>query len=338
MGKSQMANLDYTLIVPELQPLAGRFFDKFYELEKGKFRLKFGRDNIIIELPLRLHKTKYIEQAPEASSFAMKIRKELKGKKLSSISQHGKDRVIVFDFEGTQLIAELFGKGNLVLIRDGKILAVYSREKWKGRELKARAEYKFPSTETRTLDEIFAAKGEKPVAAELRALDIGMSYVRAILEDAKVLDSKPLNELTKKETEEIEKSCKKLMDSLSPAVSYEDGKPIAFSLMKEGKEFPNLCEALDEYYGMPEAGAEEQTEKNKELEKLQHLLKTQEEKLVEFAKEEEEAKKKAAFIYENYGQIEELLSIYKKGGLDAIEKIAKEKEWKLNKKEKILEI
>ena len=327
MKKAQMANLDYTLVAGELQPLAGRFFDKFYELGKGRFRLKFGRDNILIELPTRLHKTKYLEQAPEATSFAMKVRKELKGKKLSSVSQHGKDRVIIFDFEGTRLIAEMFGKGNLVLVRDGKILAVYSRESWKGRQLRPNAEYKFPPSGTKTLDEILESGSSRPVAAELRALDIGMSYARALLKDAGVPDSKPLSELTGKEKDAVKSSCKKLLKD-----------PAGFSEFTKGKGFSSLSEALDRHYGIPEDSGTEPGQKTRELEKLERLLKSQEEKLAELKAGEEDARKKAEYIYSHYEEVEGILELYEKGGLQAIEKLAEEKGWKLDKKEKTIEI
>lgn len=322
-----MANLDYKLIVQELQPIVGKFYDKFYELETGKFRLKFGRDNILIELPLRIHKTKYIEEAPAATPFAMKIRKELKGKLLTKLSQHKKDRVIIFDFDGTKVIAEMFGKGNLVLVREGKILAVYSRERWKGRELKPRADYAFPPSETKTLEELMDSKSENAIAAELRSLDIGMSYVRALLEDAKVEHSKPLSELTKEEKAAIESSFRTLKSA-----------PHKFSAFTKGKKFPSLSEALDEYYGIPEPIDEEEEEKETELEKLTRLLETQEQRLKELKEEEQDARKKADYIYAHYEEIGEILSLYKKGGLEAVEKLAKEKGWTLNKKEKEIEI
>jgi len=327
MKKASMANLDYAIVTAELEPLTGRFFEKFYELGKGRFRLKFGRDSVIIELPLRLHKTKHIEQAPQATSFAMKMRKELRGRKLASISQHKKDRVIIFDFEGTQLIAELFGKGNLVLVRDGKIIAVYSREKWKDRLLLPKQEYKFPPEETKSLIEIFELKSDRAVAAELRSLDIGMSYVRAMLKEAGVEHSKHIAELTQKEKGKIEQTFQKLL--LNPREFS------AFSSEDASKE---LSELLDDYYGLPEVAEVAQTEKNKELKKLGRLLANQEEKLIEFAQKEEESKKKAAYLYEHYEDVEEILLLYKKGGLGAVEKLAKEKGWKLDKKEKTLEI
>jgi predicted ribosome quality control (RQC) complex YloA/Tae2 family protein len=327
MKKAIMANLDYTLMVRELQPIVGKFYDKFYEMDDGRFRLKFGRDNILVELPIRLHKTKYLEQAPEATAFAMKVRKELKGKLLTKLSQHKKDRVVVFDFDGTRIIAELFGKGNLVLERDGKILAVYSRESWKGRQLRANAEYKFPPSETKTLEEILSFQSENAIAAELRNLDIGMSYVRAMLEDAGVPDSLPANELSQEQKQAIASSHEKLLRH-----------PERFSAFTKGKHFPTLSEALDDYYGPPEESNEEEEEKNAEIERLNALLESQESKLKELHQDEQEARQNAEFIYSHYGEIEQILDLYRKSGIEAVEKLAEKKGWTLNKKEKVLEL
>lgn len=322
-----MANLDYTLIVRELQPIVGKFYDKFYELDDGRFRLKFGRDNILIELPTRLHKTKYLEQAPEATSFAMKVRKELKGKLLTKLSQRKKDRVIVFDFDGTRLIAEVFGKGNLVLERDGKILAVYSRESWKGRQLRQDAEYKFPPSETKTLEEILSSGSEDAVAAALRDLNIGMSYVRALLEEAGVPDSTPVSELSKEQKEAIASTYEKLL-------RY----PQKFSVFTKGKHFPTLSEALDEYYGPPEQPNQAEEERDSELERLNALLESQEAKLVELKEEEEQAKKNAEYLYAHFEDVEKLLELYRKSGIGAVEELARKKGWNLNKKEKVVEV
>ncbi len=340
MDARTMANLDYTFISKELQPLVGRFFDKFYELREGVFRLKFGRDNIIIELGTRLHLTKYIEEAPEASNFTMKLRKELNRKKLTGISQSGHDRIIIFDFEDTQLIAEMFGEGNLVLVRDGKILAVYSRKKWKGRELVAHAQYSPPPSKDKSLEDILSTS-ESPIGAALRDLNIGMDYARLILAHAGIPDSKPTNSLSKEEKDSLANSYKKLMESLSPKVIYgEENKPLAFSLFGEGKEFPTLSEALDEYYGIPtpQEEAEEEKGKTDEKERLLRMLETQEKRLEELKKESEEEKKSGDFIYENYEQIQQIIDLYKKQGMNPIEELAKKKGWKLNKEKRELEI
>lgn len=337
MQQRAMANLDYTFMAKELQPVVHKFFDQFYELSEGRFRLKFGRDIILIELGVRLHKTKYVEPAPPATPFAMKVRKELKGKTLSALRQHGKDRVMVFDFEGTLLIAEMFGEGNLLLIRDGKILSAYSRKKWRGRSLLPGRDYSFPPSSPKTLNEVFAENPDSPAGSAFRDLDIGMSYVRAILKSAGVPDSKPVSSLSKEEKDSIAASATKLLGSLSPRVSYDGETPSSFSLAGSGKRFPTLSEALDEYYGPPEFGEAEKEEKEAELDKLNRLRESQEKRLEELKREERDAKECAEFINSHYEEFETLLSAYKMEGMGPIEELAKKKGWKLDKKEKVLE-
>ena len=312
-----MANLDYSLAIEELQPLEGLFFDKFYELPEGRFRLKLGKTHILIELPLRIHKTKYLEKAPEPSSFAMKVRKELKGKKLSSIHQHERDRVVVFDFEGTLLIAEMFGKGNIFLVRDGKVLSAWEKPREKM--------YSFPLSGEKTLEDVFSSSSPEPVAAEMRLLNIGMPYVRAVLKDAGVPDSRPVSELSDSEKKAISSSYEKVLSS-----------PARFSAFTKGKEPESFSQALDEHYGPPKVS--EKPKKQEEMERLARLLENQEARLKELEEKEEVSKKKADLIYSHYDEVEALLLAYRKGGMKSVENLAEKKGWNLNKKKKELEL
>lgn len=313
-----MANLDYSLVIEELQPLEGLFFDKFYELPEGRFRLKLGKTHILIELPLRIHKTKYLEKAPEPSSFAMKVRKELRGKKLSSVYQYGRDRVVVFDFEGTLLIAEMFSKGNIFLVREGKVLSAWIKPKEKM--------YSFPVAGEKTPEEIFSSSSSEPVGAEMRLLNIGMPYVRAVLRDAGVPDSKPVSKLMDSDKEAIAASYEKVLSS-----------PARFSAFTKGKEPESFSQALDEYYGPPKVLGK-QNKKQEELERLARLLENQEARLKELEEKEELSKKKADLIYSHYDAVEALLLAYREGGMKSVENLAEKKGWKLNKKKKELEL
>ena len=328
-----MANLDYTFIVGELQPLVGRRLDKFYELGKGRFRLKFGKDHVLIVLGERLHLTKYLEEAGEPKGFAQKIRKELKGKKLSSVEQKGRDRIVVFDFSGKMLIAEMFGSGNLVLEEGGKILAAHERRRWKGRELIPGKEYSFPPSQEKTLGEIFSGEKEKKVAAALVPLNIGIFYVRKVLGEAGVDEKKPVGELLEKEKKAVGDAYEKLLAGPEPVVVISGGEPSDYSLSGEGEGKATLSEALDECFGPPTEEGEMKEEKKREA-----LLEKQGERLLELEAEEKEAKEKGDFIYAHYAEIEEVLSLYRERGLGAIEKLAKERGWKLDKKKKELEM
>jgi predicted ribosome quality control (RQC) complex YloA/Tae2 family protein len=80
-------------------------------------------------------------------SFAMLLRKHLKNAKIKAIYQHEFERIIIIDIvkrEPYQLIIELFGDGNVLLIKDNKIVQPLFSRTWSARTLRAGEEYKFP--------------------------------------------------------------------------------------------------------------------------------------------------------------------------------------------------
>ncbi|MDD2655441.1 MAG: NFACT family protein [Candidatus ainarchaeum sp.] len=326
-----MANLDYSYIIRELKPLEGRHLDKFYELGDGLFRMKLGSDSVLIQLGKRLHITKLLEEAPEPTGFVMKARKELGGRKLKEVRQKGRDRIIIFDFGGMELIAEMFGGGNLVLVQDGKIVYVYERKEWKDRSLKPGEEYSFPPSGEKELDGILDNLGEKSIAAELVPLNIGITYVKKMLAAAGVEESKRGSELTSAEKKKIKEVYAERMENLSPSVIIVDGKPSDYSLFPEGEPFESLSAALDECFGVAEKA-------NPEIKKLEEMLAKQEERLRGLEQEEKDSKAKGDLIFEKYAEVEEVLEAYRKGGLAAAERIAKGKGWKLDKKNKEMEM
>jgi len=261
----------------------------------------------------------------------MKVRKELGGRKLKEVRQKGRDRIIIFDFGGMELVAEMFGGGNIVLVEGGKINYVYERKEWKDRSLKPGENYSFPPSGEKELDEILDNPGDKSIAAELVPLNIGITYVKKILAAAGVEESKKGSELGAAEKRRIKEVYAGRMESLSPSVVIVDGKPSDYSLFPEGEPFESLSAALDECFGVKEEG-------NPELKKLEEMLAKQEARLRELEQEEKDSKVKGDLIFEKYAEVEEVLEAYRKGGLAAAERIAKERGWKLDKKSKELEM
>ncbi|MDD5096696.1 MAG: NFACT family protein, partial [Candidatus ainarchaeum sp.] len=247
------------------------------------------------------------------------------------VRQKGRDRIIIFDFGGMELIAEMFGGGNLVLVQDGKIVYVYERKEWKDRSLKPGEEYSFPPSGEKELDGILDNLGEKSIAAELVPLNIGITYVKKMLAAAGVEESKRGSELTSAEKKKIKEVYAERMENLSPSVIIVDGKPSDYSLFPEGEPFESLSAALDECFGVAEKA-------NPEIKKLEEMLAKQEERLRGLEQEEKDSKAKGDLIFEKYAEVEEVLEAYRKGGLAAAERIAKGKGWKLDKKNKEMEM
>ncbi len=83
------------------------------------------------------------EMPRDPSSFAMKLRKSLKNRMIRSISQVDLDRVVVLRFnpfadeeEGFELYLELFGDGNAILVKEGKIVSPFTSRAWSSRTVK----------------------------------------------------------------------------------------------------------------------------------------------------------------------------------------------------------
>ncbi len=149
LAVQKMSNLDYSFLVEELQPLVGGFVNKIFELRPNLFRFKVRGDkeyNLIIELGLRAHLSKYIEESPEMpSSFVMQLRKHLENAKITEIKQENDDRLLVFTFQKVDeyhIIFEMFAKGNLILTSaDYTIISPYKAEQTGKRAIKRLESY-----------------------------------------------------------------------------------------------------------------------------------------------------------------------------------------------------
>jgi predicted ribosome quality control (RQC) complex YloA/Tae2 family protein len=81
------------------------------------------------------------------AAFAMLLRKHLRNGKIINISQHEFDRIIVIEVqkgETFHLIIELFGDGNVILVKDGMIIQPLLPQTWSYRTLRAGEEFKYP--------------------------------------------------------------------------------------------------------------------------------------------------------------------------------------------------
>jgi predicted ribosome quality control (RQC) complex YloA/Tae2 family protein len=81
--------------------------------------------------------------------YAMLLRKHLKNGRITDIYQHEFDRIIIMEIfkkEAYQLIIELFGDGNVILVLANKIVQPLFSQSWSYRSIRAGEEFKFPPT------------------------------------------------------------------------------------------------------------------------------------------------------------------------------------------------
>eukprot|EP01084_Bolivina_argentea_P026545 49373_1 len=138
MGKGRFTALDVSAMTTSLQELIiGTRIANIYDLNSRTYLIKFsGKDKrlfLIMESGIRFHCTSFARELQSMPNhFCSKLRKYLKSKKLSSIKQIGRDRIVVFTF-GVQetkkfyLILELYAGGNIILCNYEKNIVICLR-------------------------------------------------------------------------------------------------------------------------------------------------------------------------------------------------------------------
>ncbi|EPY50641.1 DUF814 family protein [Schizosaccharomyces cryophilus OY26] len=138
--KQRFSALDITAIGAELrEEIIGCRLNNIHDLNSRTFLLKFGKQDkkysLVIESGFRVHLTKFQRENAQLSGFVTKLRKHIKSRRLTNVSQLDTDRVLVFTFGGGEndqdpswtyyLVCEFFAAGNILLL-DGshKILSL----------------------------------------------------------------------------------------------------------------------------------------------------------------------------------------------------------------------
>ncbi|KAL7898376.1 hypothetical protein HDV63DRAFT_373635 [Trichoderma sp. SZMC 28014] len=131
--KQRFSSLDVKVIAHELQAsLVTLRLANVYDLSSKILLLKFAKpDNkqqLLIENGFRCHLTDFARTTAAApSAFVARLRKYLKTRRLTAVTQVGTDRILEFQFSDGQyrMFLEFFASGNIILTdADLKILAI----------------------------------------------------------------------------------------------------------------------------------------------------------------------------------------------------------------------
>ena len=125
--------MEYKVISHELsETLCGLRLSNIYDLSSRIFLFKFAkpsdRKQFVVDSGFRCHLTNFTRAtAAEPSAFVARLRKFLRTRRVTAVSQIGTDRVIEFQFSDGQyrLILEFFAGGNVILTdKDLNILSL----------------------------------------------------------------------------------------------------------------------------------------------------------------------------------------------------------------------
>lgn len=130
--KKEMSSFDVYSMVVEMSILEGSHIDKIFHWEPGNILFRLNTQNSgKKELFLRDKKWLYFpKNRPEVPTlptpFASFLRKYIDNARVGEIRQIGFDRIVEMELHKSngnyKIIFEIFGGGNVLLIKDGMIL------------------------------------------------------------------------------------------------------------------------------------------------------------------------------------------------------------------------
>jgi predicted ribosome quality control (RQC) complex YloA/Tae2 family protein len=338
-----LENVEYAWVVKELQAAVGKHFSNIYRIAEGKYRLKVGDYQIIIEPGVRLNLAKFIEEPIEPDHLVNLMKQRLDNAKLTRVEQVNGDRLVVFTFDSRphphKLVLEGFGKGNLILVCEDKTIVTLREEEWSDREIKRSKPYKYPKSNVS--DDWQSQLSDKFVITALLKLPLGKEYAKEILHRCAIDEQKKGTAISEADKKKIDAELKKMQLHLSPiafqtgSASLEDFGLTKFSKHKElqSSVAPTLSELIDTYY------LNRKEKKSEKLIKLEKRLEEQKQRLSALGVEENELKAVIEEAYAHYGELESVLAEAKQVKLEEIESKLKKFKAKIkDRKNKEVEI
>ncbi len=334
--KTALSSFDLKALVAEWQGLVGGHIDKAYQ--KGDeviLRLNIpGREKAELYTKsghwLCLHE---VEEKPETPpAFAQTLRRLVGNARITAVEQRGFDRIAVVTVEhgseSLRIIFELFGKGNLIVVRGDTTLACLYPASYKDRLVRPNEPYAFPPAGVDPLEldragfvkAIREAKGQV-VRMLASVLNLGGQYAEELCLRAGVDKDTKVKDLADAQIDALYTALNNVTVAVEqerrPAVLSKDGRAIDATPIEllqhagaDREEFPTFNEALSRYLAVaePEAAvADEATSKyERRIAQQDETLKALREEIVRYEAQ-------ALFLYGHYAVFDELLKALREG-------------------------
>ena len=334
--KTALSSFDLRALVAEWQDLVGGHVDKAYQRGdevilrinapvRGKAELfyKAGRWLCVHE----------VETKPETPPpFAQTLRRLLDNARVRGIEQRGFDRIAVFHLErsgeSNDLVFEVFGKGNLVVVKGATIAAVLFPQTFKDRSVQLGEPYRFPEAGLDPLEldrggfanALRGAKGQV-VRVLASVLNLGGTYAEEICLRAHVDKTTKVKDLAEAQVDGLYTALNNVAVAVDqerrPGVVFQDGRAIDATPIEllqyrdlERREFPTLNEALSHYLTVaePEMATVEDVPA-----KFERRIAQQRESLDALREDAVRLEAQAVFLYGHYAVFDELLKAIREG-------------------------
>ncbi|MHA1776224.1 MAG: hypothetical protein DRO88_11975 [Promethearchaeia archaeon] len=344
--KKEISNIDLSILAYELNEiLCQGFITNVYEIEIErrvlllKCRSKSGPQKLIIDTSQRINLTQFDYPVPKfPSQFIMSLRKFIKGRRITKISQYNLDRILIFelgskDGEPWKFIIEFFGGGNFILVNDtNQVIIAEHYKKYRNREILPKHEYNYPKSRgidinnlhEEQFQEIVKKKSGQIVRILAREFNIGGYLAEEICYRAEIKKDKEISQLSDSDFNLLYKSILEISSILenhtfNPQLIKDfEGKNIRFEPF-ELKIFSHLTfqpvktfnEAVDLFFSSIDSKLiySGDVEKSKvKLSKTEKIFVQQQKKIEESAEIRKKSLEYGHLIFQYVTQIDNLIS------------------------------
>lgn len=328
--KKSLSSMDYTALVREFQSLIGAYIRKAYQPEREVVVLRLNTRDGRKDLVIRTGKAIYLsdkgpENPPQPTGFAMMLRKYLANGRITSIEQQEFDRIIrigVQKEEGYELIIEGFGDGNIILVKNGRIIQPLISRAWRHRTIRAREDYEIPPSLANpmkmTMEEFngILRSSERDVVRTL-AMDVnlGGSYAEELCLRCGIEKERMCSSITSEEMAKLFRMAKEIfegLNTLQPGIVIEDETP------KDVLPFPlkiynnttftpmdTFNQAVEEHFTRLAERGERRV--NPAILKIKRTIEQQKSTILELEKAAVENRERAERLFLRYQEFEEVL-------------------------------
>jgi len=229
---------------------------------RNAFLIKFSGKNVVVDLRGWVYAT--------TKNFEVKRVENLRvidNRKVLSVEQHGLDRTIALNLMDQKLVIELFGGGNLVLLRDNIIEWTLKRREFKDRKMLPRERYRPPHSENNA-NELSAEEFEEKIKAgkfdvvRALAVDMGLGgeYSEELCARAGVDKNKNVAEILSEETMTLHEELRQMLGECDSGKGHiyltEEGKPLSVmpleaKVYRNPLQFDSFSEAIENYLSLP---------------------------------------------------------------------------------------
>ena len=334
--KKEMSSFDVRSIVTEMAALEGAHMDKIYHWGAGNvlFRLNVqgeGKKELFFKDKKWLYCPAVKPETPTLpTSFASFLRKYIDNARVGKVRQVGFDRIVEMELSKSdgdyRLIFEMFGGGNVLLVKDGTILNCLIQKTWKDRKTRPGEPYIMPKTRFDPTDSSeedflrsFRASDSDCVRTLATSVNLGGQYAEEVCKRVGIDKSTPVSQVDDGTVSRMYSVMKDIVGHVvadpEPTAFLKDGQiqdlaPIDMMSHEDldKQRYESMSKLIDAFLVQIQED-EEEAFVDPRVEKLNKRIAKQEETLEEYREQCEVYRRKAEALYTDYAKVSELLSV-----------------------------